>query len=269
MVTPMHPEEGCYPRRYRDLVSAKKLLEQRDTCLPLKILVIQAFQILEHLPPMPVERIRELIEPHHLPLEGDMCLAKFDLSQRESCRGEGRQNWYWPPAGLAEEATEYLPGRPFRVRIRPFHVALHMLEMGAQPAPDRVRRMIWLTTVLTSTESYGYVNLTESMRRKRSVRGALVTEGGYEKADTRVGHWNGQRGRGMIVRGPEPGTSHPPGSDSLLRGNREEYGRALWALSTLFSAGSAGGAFPAKNVGTCWRRMAHPRSGTSRHRSRR
>ena len=71
--------------------------------------------------------------------------------------------------------------------------------------------MIWLTTVLTSTESYGYVNLTESMRRKRSVRGALVTEGGYEKADTRVGHWNGQRGRGMIVRGPEPRTSHPRG----------------------------------------------------------
>ena len=71
--------------------------------------------------------------------------------------------------------------------------------------------MIWLTTVLISTESYGYVNLTESMRRKRSVRGALVTGGGYEKADTRVGHWNGQRGRGMIVRGPEPGTSHPRG----------------------------------------------------------
>jgi hypothetical protein len=69
----------------------------------------------------------------------------------------------------------------------------------------------WLTTVLTSTESFGYVNLTESMRLKRSARGAFVTEGGYEKADTRVGHWDGQRGRGMIVRGPEPGTSHPRG----------------------------------------------------------
>ena len=39
MVTPMHPEEGSYPRRYRDLVRAQHLLERRDACLPLKILV--------------------------------------------------------------------------------------------------------------------------------------------------------------------------------------------------------------------------------------
>jgi hypothetical protein len=45
--------------------------------------------------------------------------------------------------------------------------------------------------------------------------------------DLRVGHWDSQRERGKIVRGPEPGTSHPPGQDGLLRGNRGQYGRAL------------------------------------------
>src|SRR5258706_431867 len=115
MVAPMHPEEGSYPRRYRDLVRAQNLLEQRDACLPLKILVTQPFQELEHLPPMPVE-------------------------------GSGR--------------------------------------------------------------------------------GAFVTEVGYEKPNARVGHWGGQCGRGRTVRGPEQGTSNPPGLDGLLRENRGQYGRA-------------------------------------------
>jgi hypothetical protein len=47
-----------------------------------------------------------------------------------------------------------------------------------------------------------------------------------KKPDARVGHGDGQRGRGMTVREPEPGTSNPPGSDGLLRENSGEYGRA-------------------------------------------
>src|SRR5258707_4220612 len=80
--------------------------------------------------------------------------------------------------------------------------------------------------VLTSIESYRDVTLTESMQLERSGRGAFVTEVGYEKPNARVGHRGGQCGRGRTVRGPEQGTSNPPGLDGLLRENRGQYGRA-------------------------------------------
>ena len=47
------------------------------------------------------------------------------------CRGEGEQHGPGRPAGLEEEVTEDLPGRPLPRRVRPFHVGLHAVELGA------------------------------------------------------------------------------------------------------------------------------------------